>query len=445
MVKCLIQVHQKEIAILNIFKREIKILLRNPIVIFAGSIGVFLSSLTFKNDYTDIKFFYSIFPYYLSLFVPVMSLSIWNRDVKLGLLSHYKLAKIPIFKIILEKFLVHLLFYCAILILHLPIVGVLSLITTVDPGQILSINIGLILYILIILSITTLFSTLIRTRVLSTFFCIIIGLLLWFLLPIFNTFYDGYMDFSLLLFIVSLSLLVLIISSLTISTKIKKHLVVIPIVILVFSIVLPLGLDLTTQKYFSLRPYTKKVISNLEGQLEIELYLSTIDDTNLTNKVLILINSLRKLNNISVSIAASNTDRFKNAVLEYKPNNKDSSFLVVKYNNFYQVIPSVPNFAFLQFEIVKVIEFLVNGGLNRVGIYIGNEDLTEDNFTYLQKTLMEDFLYRVFTSRRCYFREYRYANCYWSLRYKRLLCRGNWSLYCRWWKRNFCCKWYSYR
>jgi len=139
------------------------------------------------------------------------------------------------------------------------------------------------------------------------------------------------------------------------------------------------------------------VDSKLDESIRIEHYFSEelLTYNEGVKESLILLRRFNNLNNIDILTITDRSDDFLKAVKRFKPikynNDELYNFIVVKYKEHYQVIPNIPNTGYLQFEIAKVFKYLIDGGLKKVGLYIGNEEYSEDNFSVLYSKLKEDF------------------------------------------------------
>ncbi len=382
---------------MNIFKRELTLFLRDRLFLSVFPLVILIISLTFNKDILDIKQIYNLYPFLFVILIPLISSSIWHREKVLGLEGHLLLSNYSITTIIKYKFLNHYLIYFVTLILEFPLILILTNLGFVDFGQLFAIHIGILLFSFFALSITFLYSVIIKGRVLTIILSILTLSFVIFQSDMLYFFFKGIIVISDLIFYLGCSFLSINIGLSIIGSEKKTLKIVIISIVIILSIFIPLKLDSTLLKSHSIAPYTKEIVEKLDSDIGLTYYYSEdlIKNSSLIKETILqlgLLNSLKKLN---VSYISDVDERFNLDVIKYQPTRIDDkdlySFIVIKYKNSYQVIPGIPYVETLQFEILKVIKYLKDDGLKRIGLYIGNDGLTEDNFTVLNSKLNEHF------------------------------------------------------
>lgn len=389
---------------MNFFKREILIFIRSrlfqllfPLSVLSFSLWIFVGLKSFESNTLDIVSIYNIVPIILAIIIPLLSYNFWQRERSLGLDLILLNGNTKIQKVVSYKFISLLVIFTVFLILNLPIVIVLSRVGSLDLGQILSINLGLLLFIIYSITLTMLLSIIIKGRVLNIIISALVLVLTGYGNSYLMTLYSGLLEIHTFISIIIISLLFILIVLSILNTKFefKKYLILTGA--LVLSLFIPGSIDLTSLQSHSISRYSKDIIENADSDFELSYYYSEalINSSNMPKQIIHIINQFNNLNNIDVNIYTDKNVDFLEAVRLYEPGSLDSgnvyNFIVIKYKGYFKVIPFIPYVETLEFEILKVIQYFLNDGLKNVGLYIGNEEFTEDNFTALNTALSEHF------------------------------------------------------
>lgn len=382
---------------MTIFKRELTIFLRNRLFLTIFPLTIFIIALTFNKNVLDIEQIYNLYPFLFVVLIPLISSSIWQREKSLGLEGHLLLSNYHIATIIKYKFLNHYLIYFVALILELPPVLIFSGLGYVDFGQLFAINIGILLFSFFALSVTFLYSIIIKGRVLTVILSIITLLFVLFQSDMLYIFFKGIIVASDLLFYIGFSFLFIYLGIFFVGSEKKPLKLIIIFMVIILSFFIPFKFDSTLLKSHSIAPYTKEIVQNMDSEIYLSFYYSKdlIKKSSLIKETIFQLEMLNSLEKVHVLYIPDSEDKFKRDIIKYQPiriEDKDLySFIVVKYKNRYQVIPGIPYVETLQFEILKVIKYLKDDGLKRVGLYIGNDVFTKENFTVLNSKLKEHF------------------------------------------------------
>lgn len=389
--------------IMNIFKRELKIFIRSRLFQILFTISILSLALwivvglnIFNLNSLDIVSIYNILPIILSLIIPLLSYNYWQRERRYGLDEIILKSTSSINQVILYKVLCYISIFSLVLILCLPMVLIFIRVGFIDIGQLFSINLGLFIFIIFSVSLTLLLSVIIRGRVVTIITGILVLILISYNNNILMSFYTGVVKLRDIVFVIIISYLFILISILIISRKWNIKIIVV-FVILIMSGFIPGRLDLTSLRSHTLTDYSKNIILTSKSSFELYYYYSSEIKrrSTLPEEIIGLLDQFNQVDGFQTHYISDNDSDFEAAVRKYKPDRYGGSsfynFIVIKYKDHSKVIPLLPYVETLEFEILKVIHYFLNNGLKSVGIYIGNEEYTEDNFSELSLTLEEHF------------------------------------------------------
>lgn len=389
---------------MNIFKREAILFLRSrlfqllfPLGILAFSLWILVGLKIFESNSLDIVSVYNVVPLIFAFIIPLMSYNFWQRERALGLSSILLNRNCENKLIILYKSLSLILIFTILLILYIPVIFILSKAGSIDLGQLFSINLGLICFVCFGVTLTNLLSIVIKSRILN----VITGVLILVLIGYGNkkllTFYSGLLNFSNLVYTICLSILFLVIILSLLNRKMEFKELFVVILVLISSLFIPGSIDLTSLQSHTITKYTKNLINSSNSEFELSYYYSEklLTSSDMPKQIIHLVNQLNNLKNFKVNVITDKNPSFSEAIRIYQPGSLDDgsiyNFIVIKSKDFFKVIPFIPYVETLEFEISKVLQYFLNNGLKRVGLYIGNEEFTEDNFTALNTALSEHF------------------------------------------------------
>ncbi len=262
----------------------------------------------------------------------------------------------------------------------LPVVFVFSKLGNIDIGLLLSIHIGILVFIFYSIAISFLISVLFKKRIVQV--SVSISILLFsrmyssFLIGCFK----GLISINQIVSLILLSITILVISKSLLAKTKNIFKITFALIIFLISLLIPGNIDLTWYRSHSISAYTKKLINSSPENININFYLSD-EITNLTetNRDMIkILNQFGSLDNCNFEILPANES------LEHGSTQ-------IRYTDRYFNLPPNTSIKGFEFEVLKVINYLQNNGLKKVGILIGNEEYSIDNFKMLEMALRDHF------------------------------------------------------
>lgn len=375
---------------MNTFKREYLLFKRGrllfsliPIISLLLSIWINWGLKVFRFNYIDMTQIYSLIPLLVGFITPLLTYGIWNREVKLGLDKIILLNESSFRAHIYKKVIFYLLFYITLLFFVYLQLYVLNSVTDIDSGTVFTLNLGILLYVFLAISITTLLSLWVKNRVLYTVIAMTLIQLIQ-LFPIMGDFYLGIINLRTLIAIISISTLLLECFVFLVNRTVNKTLLSVISLLFLLSLFLDIRIDMTDTGRYTLDTYSVDYIEESSASIELNLYLNNKSNATITDHTQRLIKQLHQLDSVSGTITYSSSDGYFEAVRKYSPIKVEDgsyNFLVISTNGRVMVIPQLVHFDTLEFEIIKVIQYLREGELKDVALYLGNSDFREENFT----------------------------------------------------------------
>lgn len=375
---------------MNTFKREYLLFKRGrllfsliPIISLLLSIWINWGLKVFRFNYIDMTQIYSLIPLLVGFITPLLTYGIWNREVKLGLDRIILLNESSFRAHIYKKVIFYLLFYITLLFFVYLQLYVLNSVTDIDSGTVFTLNLGILLYVFLAISITTLLSLWVKNRVLYTVIAMTLIQLIQ-LFPIMGDFYLGIINLRTLIAIISISTLLLECFVFFVNRTVNKTLLSVISLLFLLSLFLDIRIDMTDTGRYTLDTYSVDYIEESSASIELNLYLNNKSNATITDHTQRLIKQLHQLDSVSGTITYSSSDGYFEAVRKYSPIKVEDgsyNFLVISTNGRVMVIPQLVHFDTLEFEIIKVIQYLREGELKDVALYLGNSDFREENFT----------------------------------------------------------------
>ncbi|MBN2617344.1 MAG: GldG family protein [Spirochaetales bacterium] len=160
---------------------------------------------------------------------------------------------------------------------------------------------------------------------------------------------------------------------------------------------LPIKFDLTSQRSYTLTSYSKSVLSNIKTNFEIEYYFSEelVLESNIVPQIIYFLKQIESNSEAKIRYISSKDSEFDKGLVKYQPENigeKDLyNFITIRIGDKYKTIPSIPIAETIEFEVIRVINYLVSGKLKQIGILVGNDEITKNNFNNLYSTLQSHF------------------------------------------------------
>lgn len=397
---------------MNIFKRELILYFRSklfyiltPCFVLIPSLWYFVILKSFENNILDIEAFYNIYPVLLSLVIPLITQGLWLREKQNGLDGIIIQSSIRSEVVVIEKIKASFFIVTIFIIISLPIIFVLSFLGYIDLGQLLMINIGLLLFSLFAIALGFFLSTIINSKIVCYFLTMLLLLILttirsYSVLGFISIesrlkyFFNGILDIGSLFFFLSISLLFIIIAT----SMIRRSLTLNSLVlcgVLTFACLIPGSMDMTMLRRYSLTQETIELLDSSEDNISVSYYYS--EDLERKSNYVSDIKDYLKLYNrhrhCDVNILTDNVPEFQKYIGLYNPYPLDNdlySFLVVENKKGKRIIPIVSYSEELEFNILKALDDIIFGKKSVV-IMPGEEGYTEDSFTMLNQVLSSHF------------------------------------------------------
>lgn len=388
---------------MNTFNKELTLLLRNRIFMIIFPVyALFIGIIHFLV--MDIYILYSLIPIALIFLIPLLTYGLWYREVALGLEGFIITSKIGVNKILFEKlrfvFIASLMF----LLLPLPIAIVHSVLGSVDLGRLLTINVGLILYLMFAVSFGLLSSSLLKGRILIYIVSVIVLFVLTvnkgygLLTKLNQDFFKGLFPMKNIFILTSLSSIIFYISCFKVGRVVKLKAILIALVVCISGFIIPFKLDMTLKRSFTLSQDSKDVIGQGEVPILITYYFSEelLLRSSIVSDLKQVLKSFDSQKNCKVKFVTDSNPGFDKATKSFDPHPLGEgeelySFIVIEYLTNYKVIPLVSVMETLEFDLLTNIGDLYRGNRKHIGIMPGNEVFTEDSFSAIYSLLNRYF------------------------------------------------------
>ena len=161
--------------ILTIFRREVAAYFNSPVAyIFISMFVFFLAVLLFvlpfqffQQENPDLRNFFTVFPWILSIFIPAVTMRLWSEEKRSGTIELLMTWPLQAWEIVIGKYLAGLFVIAVNLALTLIVPLVLSSVTSIDWGLVFTSYLGALLISSVYVALGACASTLTSNQIVS--------------------------------------------------------------------------------------------------------------------------------------------------------------------------------------------------------------------------------------------------------------------------------------